>query len=148
MEGVVILHETMHEMHQKDQSGVILKIDFEKPYNKVKWSFVKQTLLMKGFSQTWCKWIEACTQNGHVGIKISDQIGEIVTKKGLRRGDPLSLILFNIVADMLTILINRVKHNAQIDGVVPHLVDNGLSILQYADGTLILWMIILRKLKT
>jgi hypothetical protein len=38
---------------------------------------------------------------------------------------------------MLTILIKRVKLNGQIQGVVPHLVDNGLSILQYADDTLI-----------
>jgi hypothetical protein len=38
---------------------------------------------------------------------------------------------------MLTILINQAKHNGQIDGVVPRLVDNGLSILQYADDTLI-----------
>jgi hypothetical protein len=30
-----------------------------------------------------------------------------------------------------------VKLNGQIQGVVPHLVDNGLSILQYADDTLI-----------
>jgi hypothetical protein len=41
MEGVVILHETMHEMHRKKQSGVIFKIDFKKVYNKVKWSFLK-----------------------------------------------------------------------------------------------------------
>jgi hypothetical protein len=44
MEGVVILHETMHEMKKKTQSGVVFKIDFEKMYNKIKWSFVKQTL--------------------------------------------------------------------------------------------------------
>jgi hypothetical protein len=30
-------------------------------------------------------------------------------KKGLRQGDPLSLMLFNIVADMLAILIERAK---------------------------------------
>jgi hypothetical protein len=41
MEGVVILHETIHELHWKKQSGVILKIDFEKDYDKVKWSFIK-----------------------------------------------------------------------------------------------------------
>jgi hypothetical protein len=41
MEGVVILHETIHELHRKKQSGVILKIDFEKAYDKVKWSFVQ-----------------------------------------------------------------------------------------------------------
>jgi hypothetical protein len=43
MEGLVILHETMHEMHRKNESGIILKINFEKAYDKVKWSFIKQT---------------------------------------------------------------------------------------------------------
>jgi hypothetical protein len=73
-----------------------------------------------------------------VRIKINDQTGEnFVTKKELRQRDPLSPILFNIIVDMLTIIIKRAKLNGQIDGVVPHLVDNGLSILQYADDTLI-----------
>jgi hypothetical protein len=53
MEGVVILHETMYELHRKNKSAVIFKIDFEKAYDKVKWSFVQQTLRMKGFSPKW-----------------------------------------------------------------------------------------------
>src|SRR5436190_22954054 len=28
LEGVIILHETIHEMHRKKLSGIILKIDF------------------------------------------------------------------------------------------------------------------------
>jgi phosphate starvation-inducible protein PhoH len=36
LEGVVILHETVHELHPKKLNGVILKIDFEKAYDKVK----------------------------------------------------------------------------------------------------------------
>ena len=46
-------------------------------------------------------------------------------------------ILFNIVADMLAILISRVKEDGQVGGVIPHLVDGGLSILQYADDTIL-----------
>jgi hypothetical protein len=61
----------------------------------------------------------------------------LLQKKGLRQGDPLSPILFNVVADMLAVLIKRAKQNGQIQGVVPHLVDDGLSILQYADDTII-----------
>ena len=58
-------------------------------------------------------------------------------KKGPRQGDPLSLILFNIVADMLAVMIGRAKEDGQFEGVIPHLVDGGLSILQYADDTII-----------
>jgi hypothetical protein len=51
IEGAVILHETIHELHSKKQDGIIFKINFEKTYDKVKWSFLQQTLRMKGFSQ-------------------------------------------------------------------------------------------------
>jgi hypothetical protein len=42
------------------------------------------------------------------------------------------------VIDMQAILIKRAKMEGQIDGVVPHLVDDELSILQYADDTIII----------
>jgi hypothetical protein len=35
MEGVVMLHETIHKIHRKKMSGVILKLGFEKAYDKV-----------------------------------------------------------------------------------------------------------------
>lgn len=38
---------------------------------------------------------------------------------------------------MLTLLIKRAKDVGSLNGVVPHLVDDGLSILQYADDTII-----------
>lgn len=50
MEGDVVLHETLHELHRKKMNGVIFKIDFEKAYDKVNWIFLQQTLRMKGFS--------------------------------------------------------------------------------------------------
>ena len=36
LERVVILHEIIHELHRKNQSGVIIKIDFKKAYDKVR----------------------------------------------------------------------------------------------------------------
>ena len=36
LERVVILHEIIHELHRKNQSGVIIKIDFKKSYDKVR----------------------------------------------------------------------------------------------------------------
>ena len=75
---------------------------------------------------------------GSVAIKVNDDVGHYFqTRKGVRQGDPLSPILFNIVVYMLAILIARAKENQQFKGVVPHLVDDGLSILQYADDTIL-----------
>jgi hypothetical protein len=52
----------------------------------------------------------------------------------VRQGDPLSPILFNIVVDMLAILINRAKMDGR---VIPHILDDYLSILQYANDTIL-----------
>jgi hypothetical protein len=75
LEGVVIIHETIHEMHRKKQNGVILKIDFEKAYDKVKWSFMFQTLKMKGFSSKWISWINSFITGGSVAVNVNDEVG-------------------------------------------------------------------------
>jgi hypothetical protein len=138
LDGVVVLHETVHELHRKKLNGVILKIDFEKAYDKVKWSFLQQTLRMKGFSDEWCAMINSFVSGGSVAIKVNDDVGKYFqTKKGLRQGDPLLPVLFNIVANMLAVSIERAKSEGEIEGVIPHLVDGGLSILQYANDTIL-----------
>ena len=38
---------------------------------------------------------------------------------------------------MLAILISRAKEDGQVAGLIPHLVEGGVSILQYADDTII-----------
>jgi hypothetical protein len=36
LEGVITLHELLHELKQTKKQGVLFKIDFEKAYDKVK----------------------------------------------------------------------------------------------------------------
>jgi hypothetical protein len=74
LEGVVILHETIHELHTKKLNRVIFKIYFEKAYDKVEWSFLQQTLHMKGFAPKWCRWIDNYVKGGSVGIKVNDDL--------------------------------------------------------------------------
>jgi hypothetical protein len=75
---------------------------------------------------------------GSVVIKVNDEVGHYFqTKRALHQGDPMPPILFNIITDMLAILIKRAKEDRQINRIIPHLVDDGLSILQYADDSII-----------
>jgi hypothetical protein len=82
--------------------------------------------------------VQTFLSGGSITFNINDAVGYFFqTKKGLLQGDPLSHLLFNIVANMLAILIKRANEEGQISGVVPHLVDGGLSVLQYADDTIL-----------
>ena len=53
LEGVVILHEVVHELKSSRKKGIILKIDFEKAYDKVRWAFLEEVMTGKGFPDTW-----------------------------------------------------------------------------------------------
>jgi hypothetical protein len=93
---------------------------------------------MKEFSEEWHALIHNFVSGGSVTIKVNDDVGRYFqTRKGLRQDDPLSPMLFNIVVDMLAIMIERAKVDGQFEGLIPHLVDGGLSILQYADDTIL-----------
>jgi hypothetical protein len=57
----------------------------------------------------------------------------------------LSPFLFNLIADMLSLVISRGKDNSQINGLVPDLIEARISILQYADDVILLRKIIWNK---
>jgi hypothetical protein len=59
---------------------------------------------------------------GSVDTKFNDNIGRYLkTNKGLRHGDPLSPMIFKIVANMLPVMIEFTNVHGQIGGVVPNI---------------------------
>lgn len=49
LEGVVILHEVLHELKRSKAQELILKIDFEKTYDRVRWDFLDQVMIGRNF---------------------------------------------------------------------------------------------------
>lgn len=71
LEGCVILHEVMLELKIKRDTGIILKIDFEKAYDRVKWDFLYEVMDKKNFDSIMMGWIEKITEGGRVSININ-----------------------------------------------------------------------------
>jgi hypothetical protein len=110
LEGVVVLHEILHEIRVKKLKGIILKLDFEKAYDKVNWKFMLEVLRKKNFPGKWIEWTKQIVEGGKVGININGNPGNFFdTHKGLRKGDPLSPLLFNLVSDVLATMLENAK---------------------------------------
>ena len=54
---MLILLEVLHELRTKGKRGLILKIEFEKAYDKVSWSFLEEVMKVKGLPDTWINWV-------------------------------------------------------------------------------------------
>lgn len=138
LEGIVMLHEVLHYLRVRHQQGVILKLDFEKAYDKVQWNFMMEVLRRKNFLEKWVGWMKQVVEGGRVGIMINGQPRNYFrTYKGLRQGDPLSPLLFNLVGDTLSMMLERAKRSGFVRGLVLELVEGGLTHLQYADDTIL-----------
>jgi hypothetical protein len=87
LEGVLVLHEVIHELQVKHLSGILLKIDFERAYDKVNWEFMKELLVLKGFQGSWCDWVLQAVVGEKVCITVNSEHGKFFrTFKGLRQG--------------------------------------------------------------
>ena len=138
MSGVMDLHEILHETKRRKKTWVIVKLDFEKAYDKVDWSFLLESFQKRGFNAKWCGSIHQVVSGGTVSVKLNNKTSPyFVSHKGVRQGDLLSPLLFSFVIDCLTRMIKQAQRNGLITGLASNLIDKGVAVLQYADATII-----------
>ena len=75
MDGVMALHEILHDTKQKKQEGLVLKLDFEKVYDKINWEFLMECLIQRGFPKKWCSWIWSVMASGTLSVKVNELMG-------------------------------------------------------------------------
>jgi hypothetical protein len=60
VDGVVAVNEIIDLARKEKRSCLIFKVDFEKTYDSVSWSYLDYMLVRFGFGVKWRSWIRAC----------------------------------------------------------------------------------------
>jgi hypothetical protein len=107
LDGALALHEILDELHGSQQPAIILKLDFKKAYDRVNWAFLRTVLTRKGFESGNIHRLMHLVSRGQTGICINGEVGPFFrNKRGVRQGDPISPLLFDFMADVLSALID------------------------------------------
>ncbi|GJU44282.1 RNA-directed DNA polymerase, eukaryota [Tanacetum coccineum] len=138
LDGPFILNEIINWCNARKKQSMIFKVDFEKEFDSVRWNFLDDILMNFGFGSRWRFWIQSCLKSSRGSILVNGSpTSKFQFHKGLKKGDPLSPLLFILVMETLHLSFQNVISAGLFKGI--SLGSNfQLSHLFYADDVVFL----------
>lgn len=138
LDGAMVAAELIESCKRHNSEAILLKLDFHKAFDNVSWNFLEWALTQMGFPRQWINWILACVTSASASVLINGSPSPpIKLQRGLRQGDPLSPFLFDIVVEVLHLVIERAISLNCWEGIEVCPGGKKISHLQYADDTLV-----------
>lgn len=108
-DSILLTQELMKNNHiDRGISRCAFKIDIQKVYDNVNWSFLKNILGCFGFHTKMIDWIMICVSTTTFSINVNGELhGFFKGERGLHQGDPISPYLFTLVMEVLTLMLKR-----------------------------------------
>ncbi|XP_050217654.1 uncharacterized protein LOC126668506 [Mercurialis annua] len=134
----MIASEILHIAARRKEKLFLLKLDFKKAFDSISWDFILKMLNRMGFDDTWKKWISYFFDTSQLSVLVNGSPStNFLMGKGVRQGDPLSPMLFVLAVEGLKALISQAVNNHLLDGIRIDGYREPISILQFADDTLL-----------
>lgn len=115
---------------------MILKADLSKAFDWVSWLYIRMLLTHLGFSVGVIKWIMYCITNISFSVLINGVAYPFFgSERGLRQGCPLSPLLFLLVMEGLSRLIQDMHHRGRFSGIM--ISDRCITHLLFVDDVII-----------
>ncbi|XP_065639085.1 uncharacterized protein LOC136071559 [Quercus suber] len=108
VDNAIIVQELIHTIGRaKGSRGIMaIKIDLEKAYDIIEWSFIREMLILFNFPENLIKLIMSCITSVSTSLLLNGgSLDPFLPSRGIRQGDPLSPYLFILCMEFLGHLI-------------------------------------------
>lgn len=113
VENVIIVRELVHTISKEKWKCEVMaiKLDLEKAYDRLEWSFIQDTLKLFKFPNQLISLIMSCVSTTSVSTLFNGGTLEpFHPSKGIRQDDSLSLYIFILCMEVLEALIAEKCH--------------------------------------
>ena len=120
-----------HINKSKDGNHMITSVDVEKAFDKIQSSFMVKTLTRMVIEGTYLNVIKAIYDKPTFNIILNGKkLKAFLLNSGVRHGCPLSLLLFNLILEVLVVAIRQGKEIQNLPGgsVVKSLLSNAQDV--------------------
>ena len=109
LDAVLIANEAIDSVLKNNENGILCKLDIEKAYDNVDWSFLLTVMQKMSFKEKWIRWIKWCISIASFSVLVNGtSTGFFQSSRGLRQGDPCLPYLFVIVMEVFSSFFKRV----------------------------------------
>ena len=143
LDYILIANECLDSRLKSGVPGVLCKLDVEKAYDHVNWDFLIYMLDCCGFHEKWRRWVFFFISIVKFSILINGTLcGFFESSRSIRQGDPLSPLLFVIVMNAFSKILDKDKEGRDglMSGIRVGPTGNSLQVthLLFANDTLVL----------
>ena len=139
-DNVIIAQELIHTLkNRKGREGfMVVKIDLEKAYDRLEWSFIKMVLDHFGFPPNIVNLIMSCVTSTSTAILFNgNKLDSFQPSRGIRQGDPISPYLFLLCMEFLGAHISALCEEKRWDKIKASRNGSSFSHIFYADDLML-----------